>query len=232
MGKITIMPETVKDPISLIGRCAGVCWGSDVSDPEKNYKRGLECIKSDHGRTIEFPDIYSVIQGYSARVIREWYTHIGCLPSRLQSSTRRINYHDFEYVTPESIEKFGCKSLYDGVMHLIGSVCEALEVAGVPREDAALLLPLGMCTGIVDKRNLRNVMDMSRQRMCSKAYHEYRKMFRDYLDALRDYSDEWSVAVDLLMAPKCEKLGYCNEKESCGHRPRKEAASCGLASKQ
>lgn len=27
MGKITILPETTKNPVTLIGRRAGVCWG-------------------------------------------------------------------------------------------------------------------------------------------------------------------------------------------------------------
>ncbi len=36
MGKIIILPETSEKPITLIGARAGVCWGADVSDPEKN----------------------------------------------------------------------------------------------------------------------------------------------------------------------------------------------------
>ena len=103
MGKITILPETTKDPISLIGRRAGICWGADITDEQKNYKRGLDCIESNHGRTLEFPDIHMVIDGYSAKCLREYYTHIGCLPTRLQASTRYIDYSKgdgFEYVTP------------------------------------------------------------------------------------------------------------------------------------
>ena len=37
MGTITILPETTKNPISLIGERAGVCWNADLSDKEKNY---------------------------------------------------------------------------------------------------------------------------------------------------------------------------------------------------
>ena len=36
MGKIIIQKETTTDPISLIGREAGVCWGADITDKEKN----------------------------------------------------------------------------------------------------------------------------------------------------------------------------------------------------
>ena len=46
MGKITILPETTKDPISLMGRRAGICWGADITDAEKNYKKALHLIDS------------------------------------------------------------------------------------------------------------------------------------------------------------------------------------------
>lgn len=222
MGKITIMPETVKDPISLIGRCAGVCWGGNTTNAEKNYKRGLSCITSNHGRTLEYPDIYAVIEGYSARVIREWYTHIGSLPTRLQASTRYINYGNFEYITPHTIQTNDeAEKVYSDAMGKIIEAYDILQQLGVPKEDAALVLPLGMTTRIVDKRNLRNVMDMSRQRMCTRAYHEYRALFSDYITALSDYSEEWSEAVKLLMKPKCEELGYCPEEHSCGRKPKR-----------
>ena len=98
MGQITIQEETTKNPITLIGKEAGICYGSDISNSEKNYKRGINNLKSGHGRTMEFPQIFLTIDGYSARVIRELYTHIGGAPTRLQASTRYINYGDFEYI--------------------------------------------------------------------------------------------------------------------------------------
>ena len=41
MGKIIVLPETTKEPITLIGKRAGICWGADISDDIKNYNRGL-----------------------------------------------------------------------------------------------------------------------------------------------------------------------------------------------
>ena len=49
MGTITILPETTKNPITLMGQRAGVCWGGNIEDPAKNYKRGMDCIISGHG---------------------------------------------------------------------------------------------------------------------------------------------------------------------------------------
>ena len=42
MGTITILPETPKDPLALIGRRAGICWNADIINEEKNIKRGID----------------------------------------------------------------------------------------------------------------------------------------------------------------------------------------------
>lgn len=216
---IKILPATTKDPISLMGECAGVCWGGNIENKDANYKRGIGCIESQHGRVLEYPQIYAVLDGWSARVIREWYTHIGGGPTRLQASTRYIDYGEFDYVIPPSIknESTGeARVVYEHAMQTISDIYADLQNIGIPKEDIAMILPLGMTTRIVDRRNFRNVMDMSRQRMCSRAYHEYRRLFAAYLKALSEYSDEWKTLIEMTCAPKCEVLGYCPEKNSCG----------------
>lgn len=225
MGTVKLFPETTKFPITLIGHRAGVCWGADTSDDEKNYKRGMECLRANHGRTVEFPDIEAVFDGFSARVIREWYTHVGGAPTRLQASTRYINYANFDYVTPHSIAKNEeAKEVYDDIMTSIRAGSEKLKKLDIPREDCGMILPLAMTTRIVDKRNLRNIIDMSHQRMCTRAYWEYRELFKAYADALRTYSKEWEYIVDTYFVPKCEVLGYCPETKSCGRKSKKVEA--------
>lgn len=96
-----------------------------------------------------------------------------------------------------------------------------IEECQIPKEDAAMLLPLGMETKIVDKRNLRNFLDICKQRMCMRAYWEYRDLMRDILKELRNLSEEWELIVDHYCKPKCEFLNYCPEKKSCGRFPVK-----------
>ena len=159
MGKVIIQNYTCKNPITMIGFEAGICWGADTGDEKKNYRRGLDCLESGHGRTFEFPDVYLTLEGYSARV---------------------------------------------------------------PRQDSAMGLPLGMETRIVCKHNLRNLMDMSHQRMCSRAYHEYRALFSDLCRELSSYSEEWEYTVSHCFMPKCRFIGFCPEKHSCGRMPPRE----------
>ena len=222
MSKITVLSSTTRNPITKIGERAGLCWGSDITDARKNYQRGLECIRNNHGRTLEFVDVELLIEGYSARVIREWYTHIGCLPTRLQESTRYVDYANFEYITPQSIQENPVAlDIYNQCMQTIQqSIVRLTDECGIKREDAALVLPLGMETRIVDKRNVRNLIDMSRQRMCTRANWEYRQMFYDILTALKAYSEEWYELIGMTMKPKCDVLGYCPESHSCGRKPK------------
>ena len=226
MGTVTILPETTKNPITLMGSRAGICWNANVSDNEKNYKRGLDCIKSGHGRVMEYVNVEMIIDGYSGKTIREFYTHIGGSPSRLQASTRYINYSKgdgFSYTIPPSIKNdYNRTQDWDKLMKTINDHIRSLIDSGVPVEDATMLLPLAYSTKMVDKRNLRNLVDMSRNRMCSRAYWEYRELFKDICNALREYSDEWKWIVDNLFHAKCDEVGYCTEAKSCGRRPKKD----------
>ena len=216
MGKVIIQDMTTKNPISLIGYESGVCYGSDVTNNEKNYKRGLENINSGHGRTFEFPQVYVVLDGYSARVIREFYTHIAGGPTRLQASTRYIDYDHFEFITPPSIKDNAYTNWrYDKCMQEIIGCYEQLEHLGIPKEDIANILPLGMTTKIVCRTNLRNLIDMSHQRLCNRAYWEFRDLMHDLMNALSEYSKEWAYIVKNYMVPKCVFLGRCPETHSC-----------------
>lgn len=223
MGTIIIQPYTTKIPLQMIGEQAGICWNSNITDEDKNKKRAVACINSGHGRVMEFPDVYMIIEGYSARVIREWYTHLGGAPTRLQASTRYINYEDFDYIVPHSIRKNKeATVIYNKAMHNISKALKELEYLDIPKEDSALLLPLGMTTKIVCKHNLRNLVDMSHQRMCSRAYWEYRELFADLRQALSEYSDEWKYLIDHCFKPKCEINipAGCPEEKSCGKYPK------------
>ena len=224
MGTVTIQKHTTTNPITLIGEEAGICWGADTHDESKNYKRGVDCIKANHGRTLEYPSIYLVISGYSSKVIREFYTHI-VGNSRLQSSTRYIDYSScFEYVIPKSVEDNPkAKEVWDKFMSTIPGTIDALKKAGVPNEDATNILPLAYTTKIVVKMNLRSLMNMAEMRLCSRAYWEYRELMSDILTELAKYSDEWEELIyDLkVFVPKCEKMGFCTEAKCCGRKPRK-----------
>ena len=224
MGTVTILPETPKDPLALIGRRAGICWNADITNEEKNIKRGISCIESGHGRTMEFVDVHMIIDGFSARVMREYFRHVGGMTPYLQASTRYINYKDFDIIRPKSIESNKEALIeFNSATKQLRETLENLKDFGIPNEDVANLLPFGMTTKCVEKRNLRNIVDMSHVRKCSRAYHEFRlDLFPTIENELKNYSNQWEWIADNLFKPKCEVYGYCDEAKSCGRKPKKE----------
>ena len=142
---ITISEYTTKTPLSQIGMFSGFCWGANTKDNEKNVKRAIDCIMSEHGRTEEFPDLYLIIEDVDAKTLRELYTHIGGMPTRLQASTRYIDYEKkgVPVVTPPSIaNKEPAKKAWDETIEAIKIGMNKLKALEIPNEDVTNLLPL------------------------------------------------------------------------------------------
>ena len=218
------MIEIIKydsNPISLMGKVAGICWGANILDQERNYKRGIECIENEHGRVEEFADVTMVIDDYSARVIRELYTHtIGT--SKLQASTRYIDCSKFDFYTPNSIKNNAdADAVYNNIMDNIKETYTALIGLGIKKEDVANILPLGMSTKIVLRINVRALIHMFELRSCTRAYIEYRQLMNEMKKQLSSLDQEWDTLCKNYFKTKCIKLGYCNERYSCGLMPKK-----------
>ena len=211
-------------PITLMGRVAGICYGkpTDGSDPDSDYKRGLDCIKSGHGRVLEYPSITVRIDGYSARAIRELYTHI-IGTSRLQESTRYIDMGDFQYFTPPSIKaNLNALKKYNTLMECVTNTYNALLDLDIPKEDVANVLPMAYLSSIVLKINVRALLHLGDERLCSRAYHEIFGLVYELKKLLVNLDDdEWHTIGDMML-PKCERLGYCPEKKSCGRALNEE----------
>ncbi|MCR5254191.1 MAG: FAD-dependent thymidylate synthase [Treponema sp.] len=215
---ITIIEKrTEKDPLSHIGENAGVCWNSDITDVEKNIKRGKSCIQSGHLRTAEYPTVEMIIEGYSARCIRELYTHIIGV-TRLQDSTRYINFEDFAYYNPGTTEE-----QKEQIAKTMGDISEnygKLLDLGMKKEDCANILPLGMHTKIVWKINLRGLIHFMNMRLCNRALKEIRTLAGEIKIKLSAYSDEWKWICDNYFVPTCKSIGYCTEEKCCGLMPK------------
>jgi len=202
--------DYTQNPLSLMGECASYCWDSKPSP-----QIGVDCIESNHGRVLEYADVTLQISGYSAKVIREIYTHI-IGTSRLQASTRYIKYGEFDYITPESISKnIIALSVYQRIMLSIQNSYKELESLDIPKEDIANILPLAMESKIVLKINARAILHMVEVRECNRAYWEFRKFVKDLKSVVGSLNSEWETIISYAKV-KCEILGYCNEKNSCG----------------
>ena len=219
-----------RNPLQFIGKCAGICWNAPTDDAEKNIARAKQCIMDNHGRVEEFPDITIVFDGFSARMDRELSTHIGGSPTRLQSSTRYVPANDFAYYRPKSCDSDETRNIYSLGMEHTASIYRALLDLGVPKEDAANQLPLGMMSRMVWKVNMRTLVNFFNRRLCNRALKEIRDFSIELKNMLSEIDDEWKWICDNLFVPMCEQYKYlnpqmcfCLEKRGCGRHPHIEA---------
>lgn len=227
--KIELLDETTENPLQVIGKRAGICWGAPLDDKEKNVKRAISCIKAGHGRVMEYVDIELVISDVSARCLRELYTHIGGSPTRLQASTRYITEESgFGYYIPPKIENSEvCKEKYTEGMEKIQETYNFLMANSATKEDAANILPLGMESKMVWKINLRALVNFCQQRSCTRALKEIRDLTKEIVSLLGSKNEEWNWIAENLLVPKCEQYKYinesfcfCTEQQCCGRHPK------------
>lgn len=88
---------------------------------------------------------------------------------------------------------------------------EELE-RGVKPEDARNLLPMGTKTSMVDTFNLRELMHICNERLCTRAQAEIREGVGQMKKEVVDVAP-W---VEPYLVPKCGINGICNERQSCG----------------
>ena len=209
---IKVLNATEK-PITFMGKVAGVCYNSDIENADKNYKRGLKNIKDNHGRVMEYVDIVIEVDGYSARTVRQIYTHV-VGTSRLSASTRYIDYSgdNFTYYTPKSILKDkDALHTYDKCMDNILESYNTLLNMGIDKEDVANILPLGLNQKMVLKINFRALLHLAEMRLCERAYEEIRDFVKELIDKTSRIDDEWAELMKFML-PKCKT---CTEKENC-----------------
>lgn len=226
---ITVL-EYTKEPLKVMGNAASICYDSielqDILAGTKIKKaKGIakHCLKSGHDRIAEFGDVTFILDLYSARCIRQLYTHVIGV-SKVQQSTRYVEYDDvnFGYYTPNAINKNEkAKAIYDGCMaNILDSYIKLIEM-GIKEEDAGNLLPLGQHTRITCKINVRALEHMFSVRDCSRTYEEFRKLMKELRGVLSSLDEDWKYLCDEYFKVKCLKKGFCEERECCGLRPTK-----------
>jgi len=132
-----------------------------------------------------------------------------------QESQRYVKYEDgFEYVVPESITKDKyLNAAFKTVMRQISNVYKNLLTDGVPAEDARFLLPNACCTNIDMTINYHALIDLCKERLCSRAQWEIRAMAEE----LKAKVAEVSPVLAGYLQPKCYWLKHCPEAKSCGN---------------
>lgn len=202
-------------PVQAIEAAASTCYDSTPT----NGRIMNHCYKSGHHSVLEFADFTFRISGVSRALTHQLVRHR--LASYAQRSQRYCSESGFDYVTPPKIENNAeATDVYKKFILECQNTYNKLVAAGIPNEDARMVLPNACCTEICVKMNLRTLIHFCNERLCACAQWEIRKMTAMMV------AEVVKVAPELkeYLVPKCEAhapYSFCTEtaKRSCGRHP-------------
>ena len=191
--KVTLIQQT-PDPVETISKIASICYNSNPKDPMKLVQH----LYNNHHHSV-FEHIYFTfkIEGISRACSHQLVRHRMC--SFTQRSQRYCNESEFEYVIPPTMK--GTNFPYD-----IWDITEKYVSYSdkYPKEDARYVLPNACCTDLYLSCNLRELIHICNERLCSRAQWEIRKLVEEMVQLV-------DPALKFMLVPKCKsKFIICN----------------------
>lgn len=196
--KVTLVQAT-PNPVETIAQIASICYDSDPKDPMKLVKH---LYKGGHHSVFEHIYFTFKIEGISRACSHQLVRHRHC--SFTQRSQRYCSENGFEVVTPPS---FKYKYPY-GSVEVVAGYCEGLYIGyqsmGIPNEDARYVLPNACATELYLSCNLRELIHMANERLCSRAQWEIRDLVKEMCELV-------DPQLQFMLVPKCKSgIMICN----------------------
>ncbi len=230
--------EMTQDPVALIYAACRQCYSSQfagalfdekTAKPQKQIEFIRKVVASGHESPLEHVKMTFAIEGVSRALTHQLVRHR--IASYSQQSQRYVKETDFDYIVPPSIaEDDGLKEEFLRTMALIqksyNSLLEKFMAKGRTGEkanqDVRFVLPQAAETKIVVTMNCRELIHFFRERCCSRAQWEIKRLAEQMLRIARKNLPE----VFEEAGAKCDALGYCPEGAdfTCGRYPVKDKA--------
>ena len=185
--------------------------------PERVARLLSQLISAGHISPFEHASFTFAIDGISRVTSHQLVRHR--LASYTQQSQRFVSLKKLDFITPHTIEAIPeLKARYLAMVESAHKLYCALLDAGVPAEDARYVLPQAAETRLVMTMNAREMMHACSLRLCLRAQWEIVELFEKVrLEVLKV-----APLIGAELKPKCHRLGYCDERESCGLFPTLE----------
>lgn len=235
--EVTLLPVNEKEVIDKLYLACRTCYNAGT--PNSMYRFLLEeqyvgidrkdaklkllkhVINSGHHSTLEHQQLTFLISGVSRALTHQLTRHRICNIS--QQSQRYVEFKDgiFEYVTPSKIRNNEeALKVFEDTMGTLSEAYKKLVDLGMPAEDARAVLPNACTTNLTWSCNLRELMHICNERLCTCAQQEIRQLFME----IKKKTVAQLPFMNPYLVPKCEMLGYCNEdsKRSCGRKYTKD----------
>lgn len=197
---VTLIQAT-PNPIETIAKIASICYDSDPKNP-----LGLVTHLYKNGHHSCFEHIYFTfkIEGISRACSHQLVRHRHC--SFTQRSQRYCSEDGFNYIAPDSVNPME----FAADMATLKFWYECYQKEGAPNEDARYVLPNACATDLYLSCNLRELIHICNERLCSRAQWEIRDLVKQMV-ALVD-PELW-----FMLVPKCKSgriicNSPCNKK--------------------
>lgn len=189
--QVTLVQST-PNPIETIAKIASICYDSNPTNPlglvKHLYKNGHHSV---------FEHIYFTfrIRGISRACSHQLVRHRHC--SFTQRSQRYCSEDGFGFILPDSIEHVDEIRGFENLMMQIELNYNELCARGIPNEDARYVLPNACATELYLSCNLRELIHIANERLCSRAQWEIRELVRKMVELV-------DPALEFMLVPKCQ----------------------------
>ena len=221
--RLISIPDNLLD---IVYTACRTCYSADgaveiyenhTNDKDKMLSLIKKVISSGHYSTIEHIQLTFAINNISRAATHQLVRHRHM--SFSQKSQRYVKEKgEFDYIIPSAIKanKELCKK-FERFMQDTAALYQEFIQNGIKSEDARSILPNATASSIVTSLNLRELIHLANLRLCTRAQLEIRMVVKK-MCALVEEKEPW-LAEHLV--PKCERLGYCDEDNSCGRMKTK-----------
>lgn len=224
--------------LDIIYTAARTCYNTgspidmykNINDIDDSSKLRLieDCIKRNHLSVLEHSQFTFAISGISRACSHQLVRHRHC--SFSQQSQRYVEikediedlkkiYRKSEFVSglkpiKDTLNRYFVDVNNDNWQSYLDALVNYLELTskGVKSEDARNVLPNATKTNIVVTCNLRELLHICNERLCTKAQKEIRQLVQKMANEVIVECPE----LGKYLQPKCVKFGKCTEFKSCG----------------
>ena len=190
--RVMLIQQT-PNPIETISTIASICYDSD---PKDDMALVQHLYKNGHHSVFEHIYFTFLIDGISRACSHQLVRHRMC--SFTQRSQRYCSEDGFKVVYPPRIEDDDV-SYYeynDGIYQLRDSY-DSLVKRCIPNEDARYVLPNACETSLYLSCNLRELIHICNERLCSKAQWEIRALVNQMVELVHP-------DLRFMLVPKCK----------------------------
>ena len=197
--KVTLIQAT-PNPVETIARIASICYDSD---PKNHLGLVKHLYKNGHHSVFEHIYFTFKIEGISRACSHQLVRHRHC--SFTQRSQRYCSENGFEFVTPPTVD---AALFYNEMDEIKDWYRYHQECYSVPNEDARYVLPNACTTEMYLSCNLRELVHICNERLCSRAQWEIRDLVREMVACI-------DPQLQFMLVPKC-KSGRIICNSPCG----------------